>query len=95
MTRLVIFDLDGTLLDTVADLAAACNHALQMCECPLHTHEEYKLLIGGGIRKLFWGALPENKRPSACIGCRSCEGVCPQNIKISEAMQDFATKLKG
>ena len=67
MTRLVIFDLDGTLLDTVADLAAACNHALQMCECPLHTHEEYKLLIGGGIRKLFWGALPENKRTDEMI----------------------------
>ena len=39
--------------------------------------------------------LPEEKRPSACIGCRSCEAVCPQNIKISEAMQNFAAKLKG
>ena len=38
---------------------------------------------------------PEDKRPNACIGCRSCEAVCPQNIKISEAMQDFAEKMKG
>ncbi|HJF95071.1 MAG TPA: 4Fe-4S binding protein, partial [Lachnoclostridium phocaeense] len=39
--------------------------------------------------------LPEDKRPSACIGCRSCEAVCPQQIKISEAMADFTERLKG
>lgn len=39
-------------------------------------------------------ALPEEKRPSGCIGCRSCESVCPQGIKISEAMADFASRLK-
>ena len=38
-------------------------------------------------------ALPEDKRPSACLGCRSCERVCPQQIKISEAMADFAQKM--
>lgn len=67
MTKLVIFDLDGTLLDTVGDLAAACNHALDMCGCPPHTSEEYKLLVGGGIRKLFWGALSEDKRTDEMI----------------------------
>lgn len=34
--------------------------------------------------------LPETARPSACIACRSCEGICPQKIKVSEAMADFA-----
>lgn len=34
--------------------------------------------------------MPEDKRPSACIGCRSCEAVCPQKIKISEAMAELA-----
>ena len=38
-------------------------------------------------------ALPEEKRPAACIGCRSCEAVCPQQLKISEAMADFSAKL--
>ena len=38
--------------------------------------------------------LPEDKRPSDCIGCTACEEVCPQNIKISEMMSDFAAKLK-
>ena len=39
-------------------------------------------------------ALDEEKRPQACIGCRSCEGVCPQQIKISEVLTDFVNKLK-
>ena len=34
MTRLAIFDLDGTLLNTIEDLASACNHALKGCGCP-------------------------------------------------------------
>ena len=36
----------------------------------------------------------ENKRPSACLSCRACEEVCPQNIKISEVMKDFNDRLK-
>ena len=40
------------------------------------------------------GTLPEEKRPGACIGCRSCERVCPQQIKISEMMKDFAARLQ-
>ena len=38
---------------------------------------------------------PAEKLPAACIGCKSCEAVCPQQIKISETMKDFAEKLKG
>jgi predicted aldo/keto reductase-like oxidoreductase len=39
-------------------------------------------------------AMPEEKRPAACLACRACEEVCPQNIKISEMMSDFAEKLQ-
>lgn len=39
------------------------------------------------------GSFAEDKRPDSCIGCRSCESVCPQNIKISEMMSDFAEKV--
>ena len=39
-------------------------------------------------------AIPEDKQPDACIGCRSCEAVCPQQIKISEVMADFVARLK-
>ena len=38
-------------------------------------------------------ALPEEKRPQACLACRSCEQVCPQQIRISEVLADFVKKL--
>lgn len=60
--RLVIFDLDGTLLNTIADLAAATNYALKQYGLPMHNEEEYKLFVGNGINKLFECALPEDKR---------------------------------
>ncbi len=49
---------------------------------------------GGWIAPTALQTLPEEKRPAACIGCRACEALCPQNIKISEMMADFAEKLK-
>lgn len=65
--NLFIFDLDGTLLDTRADLAAACNHALEMCGCPARRLEEYNMLIGRGIDNLFRGALPPEMRTEDMI----------------------------
>ncbi len=62
MTRLVIFDLDGTLLNTIEDLATACNHALRGCGCPERKPEEYNLMVGRGIYNLFRAALPEDRR---------------------------------
>lgn len=62
MTKLVIFDLDGTLLNTIEDLAHACNHALACCGCPPHEIQEYNMLVGRGITNLFKGALPPEKR---------------------------------
>lgn len=56
--RLVIFDLDGTLLDTVADLANATNQALEQCGYPTHPVEAYYKFVGNGINKLFARALP-------------------------------------
>ena len=58
MKRLAIFDLDGTLLDTVADLANATNQALARCGFPTHPVEAYYQFVGNGINKLFARALP-------------------------------------
>ena len=58
MKQLVIFDLDGTLLDTVADLANATNQALEQCGYPTHPTEAYYKFVGNGINKLFARALP-------------------------------------
>ncbi len=62
MKKLVIFDLDGTLLNTIADLAQSTNHALQTLGYPVHPAESYPMMVGNGINKLFERALPEGAK---------------------------------
>ena len=62
MTKLIIFDLDGTLIDTRIDIANACNFALKQCGFPQRKLEEYNMLVGRGIDNLFRGALPEGHK---------------------------------
>ena len=57
-------------------------------------YNEHNFTGSGFVAPAGINSLPEDKKPTACIGCRSCEAVCPQQIKISEAMADFAQKLK-
>ena len=61
-TELVIFDLDGTLLNTIGDLAAACNVVLGKRNLKQHTYEEYCSFVGNGILRLVERALPEELR---------------------------------
>lgn len=61
-TELVIFDLDGTLLDTIGDLAVACNAVLALRGLPQHTYDEYCRFVGNGIMRLVERALPEELR---------------------------------
>ena len=67
MIKLAIFDLDGTLLDTLGDIAGACNQALTACGCPVHEVEEYKRFVGSGIMNLFRRALPEEQRTEEMV----------------------------
>lgn len=60
MYKAVIFDLDGTLLNTLDDLAGAVNYALKTCGYPLHTKEDVRRFIGNGVVKLMQRATPEN-----------------------------------
>lgn len=60
--KLVIFDLDGTLLDSIDDLAASTNHALQLHGYPQHERATYRYFVGNGVRKLIERALPEDAR---------------------------------
>ncbi|MCR4621627.1 MAG: aldo/keto reductase [Clostridiales bacterium] len=59
----------------------------------LELYNEHIFTGGGFIAPMALMSLPAEKKPSACIGCRSCEKVCPQRIRISEAMKDFAGKV--
>lgn len=67
MTKLVIFDLDGTLLNTIDDLAVSTNYALTKHGFPEHPISAYNFFVGNGIRKLVERALPENKRDDATV----------------------------
>ena len=67
MKRLVIFDLDGTLLNTIGDLAASCNEVLSRHALPLHTYDEYCNFVGNGITRLVERAIPEELRTEEFI----------------------------
>ncbi len=73
------------------------SHCPQGLDIPnlLSLYNEHCFTQGGFIAPMALSAIPADKQPSACIGCRSCEAVCPQGIKISEAMADFTAKLGG
>ena len=77
----------------------ACHYCVSHCpkglDIPklLALYNEHRITDGGFIAPMALSALPEDKRPAACIGCRSCEAVCPQQIHVSEVMADFNAKL--
>lgn len=71
--KLVIFDLDGTLLNTISDLGHCANHVLEQHGLPVHTIEEYRLMVGRGMRNLMISALPEGT---------------PQD-RVSELLEEF------
>lgn len=65
--KLVIFDLDGTLLDTLDDLSAAVNHAMQQRGFSLHTRDEYMKMVGHGARNLMRQALPDDHKDDEAL----------------------------
>ena len=79
----------------------ACHYCVSHCPKGLNIPEllslynEHSFTGGGFLAPMALSAIPQDKWPSACIGCRSCEKVCPQQLKISEAMADFTAKLGG
>lgn len=62
MIKAVLFDLDGTLVDSLYDLMDAVNYTLNLFGYPTHSAEEYRMYIGDGMKKLVERALPEEKR---------------------------------
>ena len=79
----------------------ACHYCVSHCpkglDIPLllALYNEHCFTEGGFIAPMALMSVPKEKQPSACVGCRSCEKVCPQQIKISEAMTDFVHKMNA
>lgn len=87
--------LNGTLPCTACHYCT--SHCPQGLDIPmlLKLYNEHCFTGGGFLAPMALMAVPKEKQPSACVGCRSCEKVCPQQIKISEAMTDFTAKMGG
>ena len=67
MKKLVIFDLDGTLLNTIEDLGNAANYALSQNGYPTHSLASYPFFVGNGVRNLIRKALPDDMRTDSII----------------------------
>ena len=71
MKKIVIFDLDGTLLNTLDDLADSTNYALSKFGYPTRTIEEVRQFVGNGVAKLIERAIPDGKNNSNFEKCLS------------------------
>ncbi len=67
MKNLAIFDLDGTLLNTIEDLGRAANYALEVNGYPTHSIASYPFFVGNGVRRLIERVLPEDQRTAETV----------------------------
>ena len=94
-----VLALGKKMTDPQALNCTACHYCVSHCpqglDIPhlLALYNEHRFTGGGFIAPMALSAIAPDKQPSACVGCRSCEAVCPQQLKISEAMADFAAML--
>ena len=94
-----LLKIANNMVEKIALPCTACRYCVSHChqglDIPalLALYNEHCVTDGGFIAPMALSAIQEEKRPGACIGCRSCEAVCPQQIKVSEAMADFVRKL--
>lgn len=92
------------MVEGIALPCTACRYCVSHCPQQLDIphliglYNEHCFTTRGGlfafIAPMALAAVPEDKRPDACLGCGNCEAICPQGIKISEALADFTAKLK-
>ena len=96
-----LLEMAGGMVSKTALPCTACHYCVSHCPKGLNIPEllslynEHSFTGGGFLAPMALSAVPQDKWPSACIGCRSCEKVCPQQLKICEAMADFTAKLGG
>ena len=95
-----LMDVADRMLSVGTVPCTACHYCVSHCpqglDIPnlISLYNEHVYTGGGFIAPMALAALPEEKQPQSCLGCRSCEVVCPQQIKISEVLADFAEKMR-
>ncbi|MBQ9324511.1 MAG: aldo/keto reductase [Clostridia bacterium] len=94
-----LMDVAGRMLSVGTVPCTGCHYCVSHCPMSLDIphllslYNEHAYTGGGFIAPMALSALPADKKPSACLQCRSCEQVCPQQIRISEVLADFSRKL--
>ncbi|MBQ9993661.1 MAG: aldo/keto reductase [Clostridia bacterium] len=97
--RETLFSIAKGMTGKIALPCTSCRYCTTYCPMELDIpkliglYNEHAFTGGGFIAPMMLSTMPEDKQPSACIGCRSCEAVCPQQIKISEGLASFAKML--
>lgn len=76
MKKLIIFDLDGTLLNTIADLAQSTNHALQALGYPTHPESAYNFMVGNGNQQTVRARPPGRGKGAKKTSCASARSLC-------------------
>lgn len=99
----VLMDIVDRMMGQKSVPCTACRYCTSHCpqgiDIPrmIELYNEHLMTTAFGgvgfIAPMALAAVPEDERPSACLHCRSCESVCPQQIKISEVMTDFVEKI--
>ena len=95
----ILLELGRSMTSTAALPCTGCRYCVTHCpqelDIPrlLSLYNEYRFTGGGPLVPRALSVIADDKKPSACLGCRSCEAVCPQQLKISEAMADFCVRL--
>ena len=94
-----LMDIAKKMLSVGTVPCTACHYCVSHCpmglDIPhlLSLYNEHAYTGGGFIAPMALSALPDDKKPSACLGCGSCEAVCPQQIHIPEILADFTARL--
>ncbi len=95
-----LFDIARDMTEKKTLPCTSCRYCTSHCPMSLdipwliELYNEHTYSAGGFIAPMALEALESDKLPTACIGCRACEAVCPQGIKISEMMTDFSKRMK-
>ncbi|MBR4444563.1 MAG: aldo/keto reductase [Solobacterium sp.] len=95
----ILLEEAGKMLKKGTVPCTACHYCVSHCPMSLDIphllslYNEHAYTGGGFIAPMALSALPEDKRPQACIQCHSCEQVCPQQIHIPDVLTDFSARL--
>ena len=98
----LLINIGDHMTNTTSLPCTGCHYC--MSHCPKHLNIPYLINLYNEhcftvdfafIAPMALSAMSEDEKPGACIGCRSCEAVCPQQIKISEMMRDFDKRINA